>query len=194
MEYLGEKSVSSVLFGVLRVVWVLVIVIMGVIGLITLIGILKPDWLGLAGRGAFSLDILGMRITFTDPEYKQLMLPLYLRFFGWIALPGLAGSLYVISQLKAVLGTLRNNNPFVAPNAIHIRNIGVAFIVWTVYQSLAHSIVGNYIAHSVQVAGIDISPMFTFDATMLFVGLVILVLAQVFKVGVQMREDQELTI
>ncbi|HHT25861.1 MAG TPA: DUF2975 domain-containing protein [Firmicutes bacterium] len=194
MEYLGEKSVSSVLLSIIRVIWIIGLVAIGILIFIILIGVFKPNWLDLVESGTFTLNALGMRITFTDPAYKQLMLPLYLRFFGWVGLPLLAMSLYVIHQLKAVLGALCRNNPFAAENAEHMRNIGVAIIAWTVYQSIAYLIVGWYIARQIQIAGMTINPAFTFDATLLFVGLVVLVLAQVFKVGIQLREDQELTI
>jgi hypothetical protein len=48
----------------------------------------------------------------------------------------------------------------------------------------------NYIS----VPGIRIDAVLGLNVTMLFIGLVILVLAEVFRVGVQLREEQDLTI
>jgi hypothetical protein len=111
-----------------------------------------------------------------------------------LAALALAIGLWVLVQLRAVFGTLRDGHPFVAANAMRIRWIGYAVILWELVQSLV-VFVGNAYAKAhfaADVLRFDAWP--SLDVFAIIHGLIILVIAEVFRAGARLDEDQALTI
>jgi hypothetical protein len=106
----------------------------------------------------------------------------------------LAIGLWVLAQLRAVFSTLRDGRPFVAANAMRIRWIGYAVILGEVVQSLA-LFGGNAYARTHFAADplrFDAWP--SIDVFAIIHGLIILAIAEVFRAGARLDEDQSLTI
>jgi len=102
--------------------------------------------------------------------------------------------LWVLAQLRAVFRTLRDGHPFVAANAIRIRWIGYAVILWEIVQSVVR-FGGNAYARthfSAEALRFDAWP--SIDVFAIIHGLIILVIAEVFRAGARLDEDQSLTI
>ena len=103
-------------------------------------------------------------------------------------------ALWVLVQLRAVFRTLRDGRPFVAANAMRIRWIGYAVILGELVQSLA-LFGGNAYAKThfaADVLRFDAWP--SLDVFAIIHGLIILVIAEVFRAGARLEEDQSLTI
>ena len=101
---------------------------------------------------------------------------------------------WIVTQLRYVFRSLSQGLPFVVANARRIRWVGLAVILgefgraaivyfWSYYTSLHFMADGLHFA-----ASVDLNPI-----TMVS-GLAILVIAEVFQEGAQLREDQSLTI
>jgi hypothetical protein len=112
--------------------------------------------------------------------------------FVIVLMLGLA--LWAVTQLREVFRSLTRGRPFVAENSRRIRWVGFAIIIgefvrailvffWCLYTSQHFTINGVRFIASADVNGITI-----------IAGLAILVIAEVFREGTRLQEDQSLTI
>ena len=106
----------------------------------------------------------------------------------------LALVLFVLGQLRAVFRTLRDGRPFVPANAIRIRWIAFAVIAgeigraMVVYSSNFHAMT-HFSANGLRFDARPDLNVFT-----IVHGLIILAIAEVFRTGTRLDEDQSLTI
>ena len=102
--------------------------------------------------------------------------------------------LWVLAQLRAVFRTLRAGRPFVADNARRIRRIAYAVIVGEIARSAATYAGMRYAITSFVVEGVGFEVQPDVNITALVCGLIILVIAEVFREGTRLAEEQSLTI
>lgn len=106
-----------------------------------------------------------------------------------------AGCTYVIlMQLHKILATVLEHNPFVADNARRLRIIAYALFAISIFTSLANALSGWWIHEMIQLPGVEAVARLRFDLGQVGVGVLILLLAEVFRLGVAMKEEQDLTI
>jgi hypothetical protein len=102
--------------------------------------------------------------------------------------------LWVLGQLRAVFQTLRVGQPFVVANATRIRRIAFAVIFGEAGRA-AIVFVTNYYASTHFVAeGLRFDARPDFSIMAVFYGLIILVIAEVFRAGTRLDEEQSLTV
>lgn len=93
-------------------------------------------------------------------------------------------ALYVIERLLELLKTLRFGSPFVKENATRFRKVGVALLVGELSKIVIMILAG--------VTGADVEADLDFT---LFVAIAaVFVLAEVFREGARMKEEQDLTV
>jgi hypothetical protein len=103
----------------------------------------------------------------------------------------LALTLWVLGQLRAVFRTLRDGHPFVAANAPRIRRIAYALI----FGELARSAVAYMGSHTVFSApGLHPDSRPDINIAVLLCGLIMLAIAEVFREGTRLDEEQSLTV
>jgi len=106
----------------------------------------------------------------------------------------LAIGLWILGQLCAVFRTVRDGKPFTAANARRIRWVGVGVILGEFVAS-GSALFGNYYAASHVVSdGVRFGGIPIVSPTGIMHGLVILAIAEVFRTGARLDEDQSLTI
>ena len=105
--------------------------------------------------------------------------------------------MFILFNLRKIFGTLRRKTPFIHENAGRMRMIGAAIcvtqpILWLLLWVLdllvirdKFSLFGEPV--TVAIRSENFIPI-------IFLGLVVLVISEVFRIGVQMREEQELTV
>ena len=101
----------------------------------------------------------------------------------------------VMGKLRAVLRTLiLDKQPFVPANAARIRWIGLAVIVGELARTAVIYAENVYARAYYAIPGVtfDVVPLPTFWPIIL--GLLILVIAEVFRAGTRLDEEQSLTI
>ena len=112
---------------------------------------------------------------------------------GYKLLHTLAG-LYVLFQLKLLFGAILQKKPFHLDNARRIRKIGFIVIALGVLNSIVpylHSwMVLNLFTSQVS----SLRPPLDFETNVVFYGLVILVLAELFRYGCRLEESQAGTV
>jgi hypothetical protein len=102
--------------------------------------------------------------------------------------------LWVLVQLRAVFRTLRAGRPFVPANAIHIRRIAYAVIVGEIVRSLLVYTSMRYAATHFSIRGLRLEARPDVNLIAIICGLIILVIAEIFREGARMEEEQSLTI
>lgn len=206
MKALGKRSIASFVKFVLDTAWWVVAV-----GLVLLAILLA---------GSAFLDLRGGNLTMSLPVAVQLDAPIHSvggetnahfeKLRGNLRFPArkgafLSGSvavtvvalgylLWIVTQLRYVFRSLSQGLPFVLANARRIRWVGLAVIFgefgravivyfWSYYTSLHFVADGLHFA-----ASVDMNPITVVG------GLAILVIAEVFREGARLQEDQSLTI
>ncbi|MFC1564348.1 DUF2975 domain-containing protein [candidate division KSB1 bacterium] len=107
----------------------------------------------------------------------------------WIAM-----ALFILYQIKKIFGILTVKHPFEQENIKRIRIIGFTVIVaellnWFLFFIMNLIYSSDFITESGKMSfGIDR------NITAIFAGLAILVIAEIFRVGFEMRKEHELTI
>jgi hypothetical protein len=113
-------------------------------------------------------------------------------FFG-LALMS-AAILFVIGQLRAVLRTLRDGRPFVPANATRIRWIGFAVIAAEVAKAAIVYSANVHVMTHFSANGLRFDARPDLNILTIVQGLIILAIAEVFRTGTRLDEDQSLTI
>lgn len=106
----------------------------------------------------------------------------------------LAFALYIVGQLRAVLRSLIHGNPFVPDNARRLRRVALAVLIGEFVRAAIVYAENLYAATHVTAAGVMFDTWPRLDVGTLGHGLIILVIAEVFRVGTRLDEEQALTI
>lgn len=106
----------------------------------------------------------------------------------------LAMLVLVAHQLRAFLRSVTAGAPFIADNPRRIRNIGSLIIAADVFASTWTWLLSRYIAPHLTLEGVLFTPRFDFNWTQLLLGFLILLIAQIFELGVQLEDEQALTV
>jgi hypothetical protein len=107
----------------------------------------------------------------------------------------IGGSLVIISRLRRLFDSFQSGEPFRRENAQHLRVIWIAMIVIELARYvLTASIVALTLAfgasHGMALRQVEFSVNFTTWGSI----LILIVLAEVFREGARLKEEQELTI
>jgi hypothetical protein len=102
--------------------------------------------------------------------------------------------LFVIDQLRAVLRTLIHGNPFDRANGERIRSIGFTVMAGElVWAGIVHA-ENLYASAHVAIAGVQFDGLPPLSVWTLVYGLIIVVIAEVFRAGTRLDEERSLTI
>lgn len=140
------------------------------------------DWFEVANDFT-SLDVS----TFSDGRAKLTVVG------GWAAV-GVASLAWaaLFGQLRAVLSNVKADRPFATANARYM-----AFAGWVVIGVSVTSIVGESVGVRVSFTAVDILGFkvgLSFDGTTLVVGMLLLVLAGVFRHGAYLQQEHDDTV
>ncbi len=102
---------------------------------------------------------------------------------------------YILYHLRNFFQTLKQENPFSRKNGTRLRAIGITIIIASVFWNEIYSSLLSYMVRGhISIEGIDISSHSNFNFQVILLGLIILVISEVFRLGAEMKEEQELTI
>ena len=209
MRAVGRHSVSSFLSAALTVASIALSLALALAVLLT---VFSP-WIDLGGNGelgipvAFTVDAAALHLSapslgdvmprltkvtgqlqFAAPSRRTIVAPL-LTVVAMLAL-----AIWVIEQLRRLFRTLRDGHPFDAANVRRVQRVGWAVILAEPVRALI-TVSAQAFARSHFVAdGIHFVTDVDFNLGVVFSGVVILVLAEVFRAGKRLSDDQSLTI
>ena len=112
----------------------------------------------------------------------------------------LMGSMiYALHQLRLLMQTVRIGKPFHEKNPLRMRIIGFVILLWGPVKNLAiylnaHDMVDSGRFLPKNISGVNINIAWLGQDDLMMIGIVVLVLAQIFAVGVELQRDKDLTI
>ena len=210
MKMIGKYSVSSFIKLILDIVLGMFLALTAITLFLFIVSLVNPDFnIGNQkvhlkyGYGFSSSDrITSIDKTFTNPSItiSTVLLSyryrnrLYFFINGLEKLIILGLAIWLIYNLRIVISTLVKREPFIKGNAIRIRNIGIICIIHELIRSFILFNEAWFIKNKFLIFGRPISLKFDLNIETIFLGLVIIVIAEIFRIGTQLKEEQELTI
>jgi hypothetical protein len=213
------RTVAKVLAALFTVLWWWVVLAGGVLAALVLLAGLKvgvqigpdgePDFV--AGSGAqtvlpvaFELDAGTARVTSIDRRQSAAieraggMLRLTTTDRPWFAVAGgaMMGGLvlWILAELAALCRSVRDGQPFAAPNAVRIRRLALAVVLAEVSRAAIVYGANAYVAARFTADHLRFTAWPRINAFAIVSALILLVLAEVFQTGTGLDEDQSLTV
>ena len=198
MKVLGRGSIASwleVALNVLVVIlWIaLVGVVVGAIGYAVVMGLVAggvvPVAIFAGGHGHITNG--GADITY-DLD-KGLSWQIVAPAFAATAV-AVSGGLIIVNRLKRLFESFRSAEPFRKENATHLRVIWLTMMVIELSRYALLALTGVLVAAFGAPSGTDMNFNLHVSLMSWVAILILIVLAEVFREGARMREEQDLTI
>lgn len=125
------------------------------------------------------------RLRLVGLNLRETVLPMVLVF------PALAIVLLVLNRLRAIFRTLRQGSPFAFENASRIRVIGLVLIFGDLFKGALTAWTAHRLSDHLTTAGITIRPGFESGYTAALAGVLLIIIAEIFRQGALMKRDIE---
>lgn len=179
---------------VLRVItnisfWALLfaVILMLVLAIITLLGMIQPfdymDNMSISPDG-----VLRFKLGELSPSQSQSVAATIL--FALASLGCVYGALLYF--LSGILRSVEKGSPFVKENALRISIMGYILLGGSVIVGLAYSITAFTLFEALNIT--DVSVNFQLNSTMFASGLLLLILAGIFRYGSYLQEEYDSTL
>jgi len=99
---------------------------------------------------------------------------------------------WVVWELRGLFRTLRAGEPFAPANALRVRRIGWAVLLIQVARALAVYLEHQYVREHFTASGLQFNAVFSIGG--IVPAVIILVIAEVFRAGTQLADEQRLTV
>ncbi len=205
MRILGKRSLASLIKLFIDIIYYLSI--LAVIGFATVTIWLLLFW---ADRVPvqipvqFEIEPSHLQVTTSGPgiesaEFKEAegilsisgLGKIHMLFQAGIGLLSLGVSLFVLNRLRAIFSSLKQQNPFIAVNAARIRLIAIVVILGEVLSKSLLAWSSATVAKKISFSGLSLSTQLDIDGSILFLGLVLMIISEMVRLGSQMKADLE---
>lgn len=183
MRTLGAGSLASILKVLLDIGYFVLLAVLGLASLIIVLIVFSGIY-GLFGFGELP-GLLRQLLA------RDFVVALPMAIAAWAALT------FIVHRLRLIFATLRAGDPFVPENAGHLRAIAIGIAVYQLLHYAAHGVLAlviTLLGRSPVESGARVIPDFSLNLAAWFSVLAILVLAEVFREGARLRDEQKLTI
>lgn len=197
------KVVSIGYFGV----WVLAAIALVGMLVLRLVDAAGPEW-------TWSLDVPAVqtqadvpvttgwgtaRLEYGDVRAKLKLpiadLPWSFLLLLWTSVAiGFGLMLLFLHHLRRIVHRVRDGAPFDEQNALRLRWLGLLLLGLAVFKGVADLVTTLWVRRIIAPEGVDVPLGLHFDVTLLFVGLVLVVLAEIFRRGSELETEQALVI
>ncbi|MGJ3233069.1 MAG: DUF2975 domain-containing protein [Oceanicaulis sp.] len=113
-----------------------------------------------------------------------------------MAVVAIAALIFIIDRLRRIFRTLIGGDPFVPENANHLRAIAIGIGVYQILHYASHGVISLVFTLSGRPVegGGRLVPEFSLNLGAWFAVLALFVLAEVFREGARLRDEQKFTI
>ncbi|KAB3532449.1 DUF2975 domain-containing protein [Alkaliphilus pronyensis] len=195
-SFLKYKKMAKVVYSIVRIISWLIIILAGISLIMGLAVRFLPDNFNLintSSKGTFALSPDNI-ITFRIPNemIRGINLkPLYSTFFTGIFVV-LTLTAIVLRQLLYILNNVVKGKPFDLVNAKKLFIIGCTFILGSFVIPVVKALLINKIIHHLSFD--HVSTTFTISIELLFTGLLIILLSEVFHYGAYLQQEFDSTL
>ncbi len=206
MKTLGTKSLSAVLSGIIQVVWwVELVAVVGITAAIITTPFFKE-------QVSFNTPVTFSNVSVKNVEAAVPNLPAGELIatdgnFSFLVQTNLVNTLIMAAvfmaaftflilvtyQLKLIFSSFKKNEPFMAVNINRIKKIGFIVIVYAIAKLLYSIALNQYLLSHFKWEG-SIKLTYSVNLIALFAGATLIILAEIFKLGAFLDEEQKLTI
>jgi hypothetical protein len=102
--------------------------------------------------------------------------------------------LWILSELAALCRSVRDGQPFAAGNAMRIRRLALAVVLAEVARAVLVYAANAYVVAQFAADHLRFTARPRLQTFAIVSALILLVLAEVFRTGTQLDEDQSLTV
>jgi hypothetical protein len=102
--------------------------------------------------------------------------------------------LYLYGKLRAIMRSVLRDQPFDPENAGRIRKVGLVVVIWGLAAPFLKYFSAVFWIERVSVTGLVLKPPIDFNLEILFLGLAIIVLSEIFNRAAALQKDQSLTV
>lgn len=102
--------------------------------------------------------------------------------------------IFIVYFLKRIFKNLKAGDFFVRENGVFISRIALSIILVTMLIDISNFFISKYLSNTIAISSIEFNPYINFHFNTIFLGLLILAIAQIFIKGNEMKIDQDLTI
>ncbi len=207
---MGNYKILKITKIILNVFWYLQLAVIASIILIGLLLLFDVDFIDLNRLNGFKIHF--SKIIFSDPliyngENYDFALTngegrlhindldqkfVYLRMFG--ALIDSIIYLMIIYFLRKIFKNLTENKYFVAANGIYIKKIAISIIFLAIVPKIIYYLTDKWIINTIELKNVIFKNEFNFEYQTILLGLLVFVISIVFLRGIELKEDQDLTI
>ncbi len=113
---------------------------------------------------------------------------------GLLLILGIVVLLWLATELQRILRTVRDGKPFASSNASRVRRIAWIVMASELVRATIVYLENSYAATHFTGEGLRFVSRPDFNVAAIIEGLIILVIAEVFRVGTRLDEDQSLTV
>lgn len=182
MKTLGRGSLASIIKVVLDIVWYIAWILLAFAALVLL-----------ATGATLVMDFLGYSPGFVTGLFQAI------REHGWLfplLVVEIVAFMIVIDRLRRIFSTLIAGDPFVPENAGHLRVIAIAIAGYQILRHVTQGAVAMLLTMMDQpvIGGLELNATANIDLGAWFAVAALLVLAEIFREGARMRQEQKLTI
>ena len=113
----------------------------------------------------------------------------------WLYQAVMAGlGLAFLHQLRLLFRRVRDGTPFDSENAVRLRWLGLVLLALATVKAIAGAVVSLAVRRSVAEGNLRVPASLDVDMTMVFVALVLLAFAEIFRRGAELEDERALVI
>jgi hypothetical protein len=192
MKLTGKGSVSLFLRRLLDVVWYILLVAIGGVLVAVFVFAFLPFPTGPGVENEVSIQADFLEITFDNPAANDQHL-INAALLG-TAVIELCVAQLIVGRLRRLFRSLESGKIFTMESAGHVRWIGIFCICGAVFGAIYGLVVGSFLAGAISIPGVELNVHPAAPMNGIFLGLVILVLSEVFRSAARLQEDHDLTV
>ncbi len=142
--------------------------------------------------GPLSVTLGSLYLDFNPQVSGDILIKPFLQaLFAWISVSALLVSL-ILFRVKRILKSVVADHPFQKGNSKNLTAIAIILIVASLIMPVLQGRIFSAIIDALKISNINFS--YSLDCTLLFTGILILILAGVFKYGNYLQEEVDSTL
>jgi len=128
-----------------------------------------------------------IRLLRMDTDFVRLSLVFTLLF--WVM------GMVIIQNLRRFFTTLTfQGSPFVMENVRYLKVVGYTIMASAPIRGIYEWLFGNYLMRNIRLEGAVFKSIFSLEISSVFLGLIVIVMAEILRRGIELQNEQNLTV